>query len=84
MAIDDPGPTSIPCFEAGCQEGRNFRGYVLLVSTGLLPTCLYHFNLSVGCAVVDREAGGGHQEFSCVTIDTESVFTSRLHELFSS
>lgn len=30
------------------------------------------------------ESCGGLQEFSCVTIDTESVFTSRLHELFSS
>lgn len=39
-----------------------------------------------GVAVVDRELWWAFREFffSCVTIDTESVFTSRLHELFFS
>lgn len=57
-------------------------GCVPLVSTDL---CLYHLLVgwlsALWCAVVDRElwcASG----ISCVTFDTQSVFTPCLHELF--
>lgn len=80
----DLGPTSIPCFKAGCQEAPNL-GVCAFGQHRSLTTCLYHLLVgwlsALWCAVVDRElwcASG----ISCVTFDTQSVFSPCLHELF--
>ena len=79
-----PESTSNPCFEAGCQEAPDLEACAL-GQHRFLPTCLYHllegWLRALWCAVMDRELWCA-SEIGCVTIDTQSVFTSCLHERF--
>lgn len=82
----EPGPTSIPYFEAGCQEALNLEvcafGQHRSLSTRLSVsfTCGMAERLMVCCC--GQRAVWCASEISCVTFDTQSVIRPRLHGPF--